>query len=706
MKIDLHCHTKKTKSGDPITRNVSCDIFTEKIINADIKIVALTNHNHFDRKQFDLFSTATNGFCQIWPGVELDVINSENKRWHLIIISNPNKLSLFDKSVSELLCGKYPDQCCWNLNEIYSYLNQCDVLYIPHFHKKPEIPEEDIEELHATVGDRWRIFYEAPNYKSLSIFANHSINTLIGSDVKDWSTYEESTFADLRLPVESYEQFCLLSQRNEPLVNTLLSTKKIHKIEVSPHKEVKFQIQIYEDINIVFGQKGTGKSEILKSLKMKLVEKGLRCKDYFGSQKEDNFKEFLKTSDMKKDSHLVSAELCEDEFKKIMNWEDVNPTFFSNYVKWIDTRGNSKNKSNMKITDAVRENANNQDAFEKVEKDHSIVRKHFEKIEQINFDDYLSLENGSLLRQMLDKLAHEIRRKLLAETIDKYSLYLSNFSVDTIKLIADKKTDSLSKPSSTGYIEFVQKRLELLKACDIIVCNISDKEYREKQVLGELEDKGTIFTQKIYRMICDKSETAEFQKGIRILKKIKSNFEEVGARFYAHDIINIVDTIKDSCLNENIINTSSFLGLSKIIVTQDDQEYQPSSGEKGILLLQNVLRQDADAYILDEPEMGMGNSYIDSTIRPQIINLSKRQKIIVVATHNANIAVRTRPYQSIYRVHKNGQYMTYVGNPFIDKLKNIEDINDTKNWTEESMHTLEGGKEAFYERKVIYESGN
>jgi len=557
LKIDLHCHTKKTKSGDPLTRNVSWNIFAEKITNADVKIVALTNHNHFDCDQYDTFSAATNGFCQIWPGVELDIINSASKRWHLIIIANPNKLSLFDKSISELVCGKHPDHCCWNLNEIYSYLNQCDVLYIPHFHKKPEIPEEDIEELHAIVGDRWRIFYEAPNYKSLSIFANHSINTLIGSDVKDWSTYEESTFADLRLPVESYEQFCLLAQRNEPVVNTLLSSKKIHKFEVSPHKDVKIQLQIYEDINIVFGQKGTGKSEILKSLKSKLVEKGLKCKEYFGSQKEDNFKDFLKTNDMKNDPQLVSAELCEDEFKKIMNWEDVNPTFFSNYVKWIDTRGNSKNKSSMKITNAVRENANNQDAFEKVEKDHNIVKKHFEKIEQINFGDYLSTEDSSLLKQLLAKLAQEIRSKLLIETIDKHSLYLSNFSVDTIKSIADKKTDSLSKPSSTGYIEFVQKRLELLKACKKIINNISDKEYREKQVLGELEDKGTIFAQKIYRMICDKSETAEFQHGIRILKKIKSNFEEVCTRFYAHDIINVVDTIRDCCSNENITRACS-----------------------------------------------------------------------------------------------------------------------------------------------------
>ena len=50
-------------------------------------------------------------------------------------------------------------------------------------------------------------------------------------------------------------------------------------------------------------------------------------------------------------------------------------------------------------------------------------------------------------------------------------------------------------------------------------------------------------------------------------------------------------------------------------------------------------------------------------------------------------------------------YKTYVGNPFYDELRNINDETDTKNWTQESMHTLEGGKNAFYDRKDIYESG-
>ena len=57
-----------------------------------------------------------------------------------------------------------------------------------------------------------------------------------------------------------------------------------------------------------------------------------------------------------------------------------------------------------------------------------------------------------------------------------------------------------------------------------------------------------------------------------------------------------------------------------------------------------------------------------------------------------------RRYISILRTHENGVYKTYIGNPFYDET-------DTKNWTQESMHTLEGGKNAFYDRKDIYESG-
>ena len=52
MKIDLHCHTKRIKSGDGSGRNVTKELFCKKIFDADVKIVAITNHNAFDKEQF------------------------------------------------------------------------------------------------------------------------------------------------------------------------------------------------------------------------------------------------------------------------------------------------------------------------------------------------------------------------------------------------------------------------------------------------------------------------------------------------------------------------------------------------------------------------------------------------------------------------------------------------------------------------------
>ena len=44
----------------------------------------------------------------------------------------------------------------------------------------------------------------------------------------------------------------------------------------------------------------------------------------------------------------------------------------------------------------------------------------------------------------------------------------------------------------------------------------------------------------------------------------------------------------------------------------------------------------------------------------------------------------------------------FIGNPYVNKLVNIKDENDYKDWKEESIRILEGGKEAFEERSDIY----
>ena len=77
--------------------------------------------------------------------------------------------------------------------------------------------------------------------------------------------------------------------------------------------------------------------------------------------------------------------------------------------------------------------------------------------------------------------------------------------------------------------------------------------------------------------------------------------------------------------------------------------------------------------ILDEPEKSLGNEYISNVIVPLIKEKARTGKKIFIATHDANIAVRTLPYNSVYRKHGINGYETFVGNPFLNNLVNIKD---------------------------------
>lgn len=705
MRIDLHCHTKQIKSGDGSGRNVTPEIFREKISNANVKIVAITNHNAFDYKQYLELKEAVKGICVVWPGIEIDITGSNGKKFHLIVVANPENAQIFANKIDAMYCGEDLETCSFPLRKVYDELNESDVIYIPHYHKTPSISEQDRDELLKIVGDSSRVFVELQDHRSLGVFANHDYNVLIGSDVKDWSKYEECTFADLRLPVESFSQFCMLAKRDAVVVNTLLNKKKTYSVTASPYKTVRFPLTLYADVNIIFGQKGTGKSEILTSLYDEMCGNGLSCVKYVGSTKDDDFNELTKTKDMSPDLSKLGIDPCEHDIELFHEWSDSTPTLFSKYVDWYKTKDNNANKSRMKITEARVIGSVKSPEYRQHSNDFKSVNEILKKIEKIDIQNYLG-EDQKIFSELLSKLRSTIYSAFKQDIVEYQSAQLTDYSIERIKNFADKNSDTVSKPSSTGFREFAMRRLKLKESLSHIFDSLSTSEYNEQEYLGELEEKGKLYINKRYRMLCDESKTAEFREGIIALRDLKQLLERIREDVFGENVSSLLTDLSEKLKEMNISTISAFLGLSKQIVLSSGEEYKPSNGERGILLLQGVLSKEADAYFLDEPELGMGNSYIDTNIRPLISNLARCHKVVVVATHNANIAVRTLPYVSIFRVHENGQYTTYIGNPFNDCLVNITDDSDVKSWTEESMHTLEGGQEAFYERKSIYESKN
>lgn len=706
MKIDLHCHTRKTKQGDGKGRNVTPEQFKEKIELADVKIVAITNHNLFDYEQYMELQGVVTGICQVWPGVEID-IDGESK-YHLIVVSKPDEAMTFYDCCEKLFSGTTPDTCLLELKNVCSTFENIDVIYIPHFHdKKPAISEADKEELYSLVKDPARVFIEPRNHRTLGVLANKEMSVMIGSDVQDWTVYETSTFAELRLPVGSFSEFLLLAKRDRTVVETLLSKKNPITVIGKPHPTVELTFRIYPDVNIIFGQKGTGKTEILKSMYAEMLSSGKNCKKYIASDRSEDFSCLLNIQDMEDPMEKMGIDSCEDEFNAIGQWNDKNPTLFSQYIDWYQTRGNSNNKNRMKITEAVHDFYRKPDSFDIHEEDTKSFIQALTQLDKIEWNEYLSEEQILLLEELLISLHSSIIEKRKEDLIDKYSSELTNWTIDKIKTLADRISDTVSRPSTAGLKEFTLNRIELFRSVSRILDGINSPEYNERIRLGSLEGKGDIFINCKYRMLCPDERRKNYPGySINALREVVRLLEFIKQHVFNLDIATYVDNLVTLCEENNISSLKPFIGRSKQIITSDGVEYSPSNGEKGILLLEQVLHEDADAYFLDEPELGMGNSYIDTDIRPLICNLAKQRKFVVVATHNANIAVRTLPYMSIYRTHENGEYKTYSGNPFDDQLVCSDNPEDVKSWTEESMHSLEGGYDAFYERRDIYESRN
>lgn len=711
MKIDLHCHTLKVKSGDPDTRNVSVDVFAKKVANADVKIVAITNHNKFDYEQYKLLKNRVEGYCDVWPGIELDAygdVTKKNKpvKFHIIIVANPDNVEEFSVVVDNMLNGKDVNSFSVHINEICSCFKNQNVLYIPHYMgKTPAIPDDDLELLKELVGDETRVFTETTE-SSIGVLVNHDYHALVGSDVKDWQNYEDSMFSDLRLPVSTFEQFCLLSKRDKVVIDTILNKKTSYEYYAKPHSEVSVKLKLFEDINIIFGQKGTGKSEIVSSLYEGFLNDGFKCVKYVGTQKEDGFKKIINTSDMKRDSGILNVATCEEDFIFLTEWTEPSITLFSTYIKWFKTRNDNTNKKRMKITEAIDLTPIKEGEYIEFVNDRKTFTDVKKNIKTIKLEKYLSNNEIKDFDSLIFKIDEAMSNCVISEFIKIKAIIMTNYSVNIIKQIADKKTDTVSKPSTTGFYEYAKRHIGIKRSVNKILESLNATPYYKDDKIGELEGKGNVYVRSLYRMLCSESTTKEFRVGIKDLKAIRKSLIEVRSIFYKYDISAKLEEILTLIRQNNINSVDDFIGVSKMVVDNDKHSYEPSTGEKGILLLQQTIKEEADVYFFDEPELGMGNSYIDATIRPQISELGKRHKVVIIATHNANLAVRTLPYMSIFRKYENGIYYTYVGNPFRNELVNIDDENDLLNWTYESMHTLEGGKAAFYERKDIYESGN
>ncbi len=710
MKIDIHAHTKKIKTGDSTYRNIDVTKFTQIIKSTDVKIIALTNHNHFDYEQFKQFSENTEEYCQIWPGVELD-ISEENRRGHLIVIVNPKNAKTLSEKMNGLMVNTSEEKFSISIENTIRIFDSLDAIYIAHYNvKKPDLMDEDINKITSQISKKNRVIKEATNSLSAGIYISHGHLSIYGSDVQNWDDYVtiSKNLPDLRLPVESFEQFCLLLEKDEPTINTILDQKKHEQISITPFgKDETITLNVFNDINILFGSKGTGKTEILKAISRAYNEKGLKTKVYEASSEHLNDHFDIKGTKLEINLKDFGIHDCSKEISFIKKISEINITSISNYKNYFSEKTTNARAKKLKISDlSILDSNTPERKFTEIEK---IRAKILEFDQFIYRDKELKKIIGEELITELVGINEKIMAKINSERetrfIESKSVKLFNSLITLFTSVISRKTGKPEKPTTTGFLAYSRNRINIERNINVIIENLNKDIPYHSIYVGNLGEKGELYCKT--EIIIQKGDLSDgnFITYNNIKKNPQKDFSkailQLQQKIYTDDFF---ERLADFLSNDGIesINNISDLILFYKYFSINEIQYTPSSGESSMLLLHKELREEKDIYLLDEPEKSLGNDYINDVIVPLLKNHAKMGKKIFIATHDANIAVRTLPYNSIYRKHNADNYATYIGNPFSNYLIHIDNHDDQIDWKEISMKTLEGGREAFGERGKIY----
>ncbi len=712
MKIDFHCHTIKTKNDESETRNVSLELFKEKILLSEVKIIAITNHNLFDKEQFILFEESVKDSCQVWPGIELDVIGNSGKKGHLILISDPKKVDEFSQKMEEILSGFTPDTFEIKVDDLYEKVKDLNLVYVVHCFKKKELSLDDIEALENIMQNKLRLFKEPSSLTSVTVLQSNKHRVVIGTDVIDWNEYEKYNFGEFKFEIKDFSAFIKIIEKDLSFLKDLIEEELSEVIEVygkNNSKEFPFKIPIYKDVNVIFGDKGSGKSEILESLKNYYkLEKNEDPVYYAGGDKEKWYADLIHVNledyDIKNIPNVADNEL---ELNQIANFIDTTPTTLKNYFEYFKKQSKKASKQKMKCLSISKRHLYNEEKYNNKYNEYKKITTFLKDFKDLKAKDLLTQKEKELILKLLSKLSVESYKDAVNEWYNQKSEYLIDDFATKIPIYVSENIGEPTPPTETGFASFAKNRLKIRKHTTKILKELNEEKNNVEDYIGNLGAKGNVYLSTNFSFINSSNKssidhtTLNHNKGD--LQPFVTNLENLKTSYTSNEITKTIQEIK-LAYDKGIKSMSDFMSIKKDF-TINKVSYIPSKGEKSILALQHELlsKKEKNVFLVDEPDLSLGSTYINEVIVPLFKDLSRSQKILVIATHDANVAVRTRPLNSILKITDNNCYKTYIGNMFTDKLVNIENTKDILSWKEQSIKYLEGGIEAFSERGDLYE---
>lgn len=702
MKVDLHMHTKKCKRGDSSKRNIKPEDLISKLTDNNVSICSITNHNHFDLDEFNTIYHSDINFC-IFPGIELD-IKFDDFHYHIVLVCNPKKADLFNETFDNESNRDY-DSYFLTYNELIQKVtcfSPDDLILVPHFLDKDKERSFNIHNKNRLKEDlkSYIIFLETGNMKSMGIINDHNEISLLGSDVTDWEKYTNYYLPEIKFNITSFEKLIELAKDPSLFIKLLLQDSKHFKIRLP-----KSEISIYEDINVVFGEKGSGKTVLLEDyIYPYFNSSGFKTIFHEGKNYNDLYKQLIKEYEDVVSIPKDKTEILIQNLTDILGYHEHLPkNFITNFKEH-----RSKTLKNKKA---------------------KLIKKFYSKFSNdtvINFSSFISKinTNNTHINSVIDlnnstdrdpnkkeKLnieLQDLKEHLLTQSINKYKMYFSSKNtesfLESLKNSISKKTGTTHLYNNIGFSKLVSSRLTRLENNHSFKKLINQTELEHNQTLGYLPQKGkiTLNTKVSFLKSSDKfGEDSPYDKNsIKSNREIVKKLEDFNLLSY-RNINDYFDIEEKSIDPEEFI--SQTLKKQSLVKINETENYKPSEGEQAILTISSILEDTSyDCYIFDEIERGLGNKYITTYLIPKIKYLRSLGKIIVLSTHNANIAVNTLPITTLYcNYDVKDKNIYYVGNMYSNYLEGVVD-SQILTWEDKALIHLEGNANMFNVRRNVY----
>lgn len=665
-KIDLHIHTVPSISDSDFTFEL--DKLKEYVEKMEIDCIAITNHNLFDKNQFEEICKELSS-TKVFPGIEIDL-----EKGHILLISENDNLEDFQSrcnQVQELIKSKDDYITYEQLIDIFPSLNK--YLLIPHYDKKPIIKEETLNKLGSNIfaGEVTSI----RKFKSC-IKEEDKLVPVIFSDCRFSTTLTE--FPTRQIYVDAEEttltaiKGCLLDKNK-----VFLSKEKGNNY----FQATDSGVMLSTGLNVIIGERSTGKTHTLN--KIKNNGSNIQYIEQFSLLQKDE-EEFKKL--VTKKHSLVS-----DDYLKAFKDVVIDVTN-------VDIKKNEKSLED--FLTSLKENAS--------ENDKRDVYSKCKLYDEIRFDE-VSLDS---LKKLIDSTQILIENNEYRGIIDKH-IPITNLKALIVDLISKYKEITLSnrkKKWVNELVETIKNNLAFsstttpIKEIDFIqIQKDKIKVSKFENIVKKLKVEKVIDSKQI-RNFTIVARTKIYENATALKKNTNRQISLSTAYNNYHNPYKFLNALKEAGVEEAEVY-KYFIDIDYKTLNKFDVEV--SGGERSEFNLLHKI-QDAlqyDMLMIDEPESSFDNIFLKNEVNELLREISTQIPVVIV-THNNTIGASIKPNHLVYtkKEVEDGKaiYKVFFGSPTSKKLKTAEG-EEIEN-LEIMLNCLEAGEKTYYERqKHTYE---